>query len=118
MWTPVIGRAKAYAIKVESGVISDLELSHDGKLMAVATDAGPIYVFDTATGTKIAELTGHSDGAARLWDIERGVAIDILTKPDREFSGMALDASQNRLALSRHDGETRLKFQLFALVTD
>lgn len=256
-WNLVTG-AEAYVIKLESGVVSDLELSHDGKLMAVATDAGPIYVFETATGTKIAELVGHtdavkkiafhpskewllsgswdrtirlwdvkaarttkifsghqgkvghiqlntdgtrfvsssdddtprlwdtetgaevakfaghiqavnqavfansesrvitaaqdnsiiiwnaydgtrihilsghansgafsgvkklavlgnnllsfgSDGAARLWDIERGVAIDILTRPDQEFSGMALDASQNQLALSRRDGDIQLR---------
>ncbi|MGY4504007.1 WD40 repeat protein [Bradyrhizobium sp. GM24.11] len=34
--------------------------------MAVATDAGPIYVFETATGTKIAELVGHTDAVKKV----------------------------------------------------
>jgi WD40 repeat protein len=40
----------------------DLGFSPDGGLLAAASSAGPIHLFDTATGEKKRELPGHDDG--------------------------------------------------------
>jgi len=52
---------KAWAAQLDDYVI-DLSWSPDGRLLASASAAGPITVFDGSTGAKLTELAGHEDG--------------------------------------------------------
>jgi WD40 repeat protein len=56
---------KHWAVPVDDYVI-DLAWSPDGALLAVASAAGPIHIFDTATGRALGELPGHEGGSNAL----------------------------------------------------
>jgi WD40 repeat protein/energy-coupling factor transporter ATP-binding protein EcfA2 len=43
-------------------LINTIALNKDGKLLAVGTGEGIILIFETATGTKVKELEGHTGG--------------------------------------------------------
>jgi len=53
--------AKAWAAQLEDYVI-DLAWSPDGRVLAAASAAGPVALFEAANGVKRHELPGHADG--------------------------------------------------------
>jgi WD40 repeat protein len=75
-----------------------IDFSRDGRLMAAASQAGPVRLWDLTTGEKVAELGGHQggsgdvafapdgatlastglDGTIRLWDAATGQARAVL----------------------------------------
>jgi WD40 repeat protein len=52
---------KAWAAQLDDYTI-DLAWSPDGRMLASASAAGPITLFDGTTGAKLHELPGHADG--------------------------------------------------------
>ena len=53
---------KTWAVQLDDYVI-DLSWSHDGALLAAASQAGPLHVFSGSTGENRRELPGHIEGA-------------------------------------------------------
>ncbi|HQU44659.1 MAG TPA: WD40 repeat domain-containing protein, partial [Pirellulales bacterium] len=60
IWNTATGQLMR-ALKVEGGPVGWAALSPDQRLVAAVAEAGPVWLFDAATGTVLARLTGHTD---------------------------------------------------------
>jgi WD40 repeat protein len=76
--------AKAWAAQLDDYVI-DLAWSPHGRLLATASAAGPITLFESVSGGKLHELPGHADGTNALaWQSQVGRVVPNAPPPGSE----------------------------------
>jgi WD40 repeat protein/transcriptional regulator with XRE-family HTH domain len=100
--------------------------SPDGKHLAVSFRGGSANVWDSSTGQKLFDLSGHTgsvrytayspdgtriatasvDGTARLWDAATGAEQFALTGHTGQVTGLAFSPDGSRLATGSRDGIT------------
>lgn len=99
--------AKAWTAQLDDYVI-DLAWSPDGRILATASAAGPITLFEGAGGAKLHGLPGHADGAnAVAWQSQVGRVVLNAPRPasaDRRVK----DNPPYLLASGGQDGCVRL----------
>jgi WD40 repeat protein len=82
---------KAWVAQLDDYVI-DLAWSPDGRLLAAASAAGPLNLFDGANGAKLHELPGHQDGTNCLAWGPCVIAESGTPKPDCFIPNSAVEA--------------------------
>jgi len=115
-----------HAASGHTGSVTGLALSRDGLSLFVATRAGTVQQFDTASAGRVRELRGHdapltglaaagsrlasadADGAIRLWDPLTGRCERVLRGHDGVLTCLALNAMGTLLAGGYGDGSVQV----------
>lgn len=111
------------AIPLEGGVIEDLAVSPDGRIIAAAMANGQTHLIDAATGSVVRTLEGHtasawtpaftrdgrrlatvsSDGTARIWDVASARQLRSMPGNGRGVAAVAWSPDDSTLAVSSWD---------------
>ena len=98
---------KLWAVQLDDYVI-DLTWSPCGQLLAAASSAGPISLFDGSTGARLYELSGHMDGTNAIAfapAVAGGACPELVERAD---PGPASARPATILASGGQDGKMRL----------
>ena len=110
------------------GAVTAVAASGDGRLMAAGMTIGAVYVTDFATGRRIANLFGHTDGVhalafspdrcqlasgsrdgtIRLWDIETQTELRLFRGHEASVETVRFTPDGRRLVSSSTDGTVRI----------
>jgi WD40 repeat protein len=86
-WEPATGKLNlAIDLQINRFLLTDALLSHDGNLLAVATNDGCVCIWNTRTGSKVSSLVLHS----------------------KEITSISFTADDNHLIISSLDSSTSI----------
>jgi WD40 repeat protein len=108
--------------------VNHVAFSSDGKYLATASWDGSAKVWDVASGTLVADLSGHSgivwgvafspdnaylatgsfDATTKVWDFATGRELLSFTKRDVAAGGVAFSPDGRHLAVAGGDGAIRI----------
>jgi WD40 repeat protein len=116
------------AFKISADTVSAVEFLGDGSLLAVGGWAGEAEIWDSASGQKVATLSGHKwmipdfaitrdgsrvltssgDGRVKVWDLKSGREIATLGGQLNTCWAVALSPDETRVAACSGDGSVKL----------
>lgn len=123
--TQLINPPVATLIKGHKGPVGSVAFAGDGRWI-VSTGDGTLKVWNSSTRALIRTLTldagaatalaaegrravsGHKDGSISLWDLEAGDKIAYSKRNEAMISAVAFMGTQDRFAVSAHDGTVAL----------
>ncbi|MEI6241514.1 MAG: protein kinase [Planctomycetia bacterium] len=105
-----------------------MTVSANGELFASGVANGTVYVYEFATGRRVARLTGHSqavraaafsadgtrlvtvstDGTARLWDVRAATEIRVFSGHEAPVEEVCLTPDARRIVTASRDGTVRI----------